>query len=136
MEKNIQKKCLISIIQLFDSNFIWFEGHLDENENYLDAAIRETEEESGLVEHKDYEIVDKNFSIEINYPVKNKLKKVVYWLAQMKDPETQVRLSDEHIDLKWVVLSEAIDLVKYETMSSVLKQAEEYLKKGHWNDIK
>ncbi len=49
----------------------------------------------------------------------------------MKDPETQVRLSDEHIDLKWVVLSEAIDLVKYETMSSVLKQAEEYLKKGH-----
>ena len=104
---------------------------MDENENYLDAAIRETEEESGLVEHKDYEIVDKNFSIEINYPVKNKLKKVVYWLAQMKDPETQVRLSDEHIDLKWVVLSEAIDLVKYETMSSVLMQAEEYLKKGH-----
>lgn len=102
---------------------------MDEGEDFLDAAIRETEEESGLVENTDYTIADKNFKVEINYLVKDKPKTVVYWLAELKDQFTKINLSDEHIDLKWLELAEAIDYAKYETMISVLKQCDDYLKK-------
>lgn len=112
---------------------------MDKGETFLEAAIRETEEEAGLVEHKDYSIVDRDFKIEIDYPVKKGLKQVVYWLAELNDADTKVTISDEHIALKWAVLPEAIDLVrhetnradrraKYESNASVLNRAEEYLK--------
>lgn len=105
----------------------------------MEAAIRETKEEAGLVEQKHYTIVDRDFKIEIDYPVKNRLKQVVYWLAEMNDVNTKIIISNEHIDLRWAVLPEAINLVrkesnsahkhaKYESNVSVLNQAEEYLR--------
>lgn len=103
-------------------------GHLDEGEDNLEAAIRETLEESGLVENKDYTILDRNYNIAINYLVKNKPKEVKYWIAEVHDNLTEVTLSDEHIDFRWAELQEAISLVKYEQMIDVLRQTEDYLK--------
>ena len=40
---------------------------MDPNEDFLTAAVRETKEEAGLDENKDYCIIDKSFKIEINY---------------------------------------------------------------------
>lgn len=106
-------------------------GHLDEGEDFLEAAIRETEEESGLIENTDYIIADKDYKIEINYLVKGKPKTVVYWLAEVKDQFTKITLSDEHIDSKWLDIEKAIEFAKYETMISVLKQCDEYIKKNN-----
>ena len=57
----------------------------------------------------------------------SKLKKVVYWLAELKDPFTVIELSDEHIDFKWADLDEAASLVGIETMT-VIHKAESFLK--------
>merc|ERR1712014_574678 len=60
-------------------------GHVDPGENVQQTAFRETVEESGL-EEADL-IVDAEFEHTIFYPVKGKLKKVVYFLAETKVPE-------------------------------------------------
>ncbi len=105
---------------------------MDEGENFLDAAKRETEEEANILEHRDYEIIDEKFKIEIEYPVQKKqsikLKKVVYWVAELKDPFKLIELSDEHIDFKWADYTEAMKLIEHEETTSVIKQAESFLK--------
>lgn len=40
-------------------------------------------------------------------------KRVVYWLAEMKDPEKEIRLSEEHLEFKWVNFQEASTLANY-----------------------
>ena len=103
---------------------------MDPNEDFLTAAIRETKEEAGLDENKDYCIIDKSFNIEINYLVKNKPKRVIYWLAELQNPDAKIDLSDEHINFKWLDLDNAVELVKYAQMQHALKEAHDYLNKA------
>lgn len=101
-------------------------GKLEYNEEFLDAAIRETFEETGLQIKEDYEIINNDFKLISEYPVKEKT--VVYWLAKTVDPNLEtIKLSDEHVDFRWATLNEAVDLIKYDGMKNVIKKAHEYL---------
>ena len=103
---------------------------MDAGEDDLTAAIRETVEEAGLRLNEDYEIVDKNFKIEVNYLVNSKPKRVTYWLAELKKPYGPITLSDEHQDFKWLDLEKAIEIVKYKEMIDVLNQCNTFLLKN------
>lgn len=50
---------------------------MDPGENEFKTAIRETEEEAGL-KREDYDVIE-NFKKELNYEVKGRLKRVIYW---------------------------------------------------------
>ncbi|KAJ8029130.1 Bis(5'-nucleosyl)-tetraphosphatase [asymmetrical] [Holothuria leucospilota] len=99
-------------------------GHVDPGEDFKAAALRETEEEAGLDETK-FNI--HNFEFRLEYSVKGRPKEVVYWLAELKDPDTPIRLSEEHQDYKWLPLSEACTYAKYEDLQKALKDAAEYI---------
>ncbi len=99
---------------------------MDPGETDLEAAIRETKEESGLELHKDYEISFEDFRIESNYMVngeKSKPKRVVYWLAQAKSDCSQVRLSDEHKNFKWADLNDCLNLVQFDESRRIIREA-------------
>ncbi|XP_013083426.2 bis(5'-nucleosyl)-tetraphosphatase [asymmetrical]-like [Biomphalaria glabrata] len=100
-------------------------GHVDPGESEWETALRETEEESG---YKQEQLnILKNFEHSLNYVVKNKPKRVVYWLAELKDSSTPVRLSEEHQDYKWAELEEACQLVKYHDTINLLRAADLFL---------
>ena len=106
-------------------------GHLDEGENELETAIRETKEESGLDIDLDYKIIDLNHRIELNYLVNGgKHQKIVYyWIARLdhiKNP--QIKLSDEHIDYKWLDLEKAVELAKFSDMQEALRNSEKFIR--------
>jgi bis(5'-nucleosidyl)-tetraphosphatase len=98
---------------------------LDEGETAFAAALRETREEAGLNENKDYKILNReNLSIVSNYVIHGvKPKQVTYWLAEVYDPNVKVVMSEEHQDFKWLNLSGACDIVGYEEMKLVLREA-------------
>lgn len=52
---------------------------------------------------------------------------MTYWLAEAKDPELKVQLSEEHKDRRWAQLNNAMELAKFEDMQKLLMRAEEYL---------
>lgn len=103
-------------------------GHLDEGENALQAAARETKEEAGL-EMTDLEVVQ-GFEEKLHYPVNGKPKDVIYYLARLINGEQKIHLSDEHQNFIWAKLPDACQLVKYNDTQSVLRKAEEFLKES------
>lgn len=75
--------------------------------------MRETIEETGLVP-ADYEL-DPNFKHEVSYKANTRPKRVVYWLARLRessDSSDPVRLSREHLSHAWLSLEEAEPLAR------------------------
>ncbi|CAD1479386.1 unnamed protein product [Heterotrigona itama] len=103
-------------------------GHVDPDESDMETALRETKEEAGL-SASDLNIFE-NVKHELNYHVNGKPKVVVYWLAELLDPEKPIRLSDEHQAFKWLSLEEACAVAKYQDMQNALKNFNDYILKN------
>uniref|UniRef100_A0A8C6YAC7 Bis(5'-nucleosyl)-tetraphosphatase [asymmetrical] n=1 Tax=Naja naja TaxID=35670 RepID=A0A8C6YAC7_NAJNA len=100
-------------------------GHVDPGEDDLGTALRETQEEAGLASSQ-FTILE-GFKKELNYVVSGKPKTVVYWLAELKDQDTEIQLSSEHQAFRWLTLSEACRLAKYKDMQGTLQEAHLFL---------
>lgn len=98
---------------------------MDPGEDDLQTALRETQEEAGL-DATHFSILE-GFKKELNYTVKGKPKTVIYWLAELKDSNTAIRLSWEHQAFRWLALDEACRLSEYKDMQSTLREAQQFL---------
>jgi 8-oxo-dGTP pyrophosphatase MutT (NUDIX family) len=109
------------------------EGHIDfvkghredTDKSYLDTAIRELEEETGIAEAR---IID-GFSHITNYEyyrdgVKH-IKRVDYFLAEVGS--TEVTVSHEHLDFEWLPFDKAYSKVTYDNAKELLEKAEEFM---------
>uniref|UniRef100_A0A3Q3IEY0 Bis(5'-nucleosyl)-tetraphosphatase [asymmetrical] n=1 Tax=Monopterus albus TaxID=43700 RepID=A0A3Q3IEY0_MONAL len=105
-------------------------GHVDPGEDDLTTALRETKEEAGLGTEQ-LQVID-GFVQELHYEVRGRPKEVRYWLAELRDPETAVTLSDEHQDYRWARLEEACTLARYKDLQDTLRAAHRHLQV--WQD--
>ncbi|BES89830.1 nudix (nucleoside diphosphate linked moiety X)-type motif 2 [Nesidiocoris tenuis] len=87
-------------------------GHLEGEETEMEAAYRETREESGLLQ--EHLRLIKGSQIPLEYTVHGKPKRVTYWIAELIDPETPVIISREHQAFAWATLERAKELVGYD----------------------
>lgn len=99
-------------------------GHVDPGETDEETAYRETLEESGLT--KDDFKVYEHSKYTLEYVVKGKPKVVIYWLAELINPNTEVKLSSEHTEYKWLNMENLNSYAKYEDMIGLIK---------HYNDL-
>lgn len=86
-------------------------GHVDPGEDDFTTALRETSEEAGYTAddlhiHKEEQKV-------LNYKVKGNDKTVIYWLAELRNPQKDPILSDEHTEFRWLKKDDAISLSGY-----------------------
>lgn len=65
---------------------------------------------------------------ELHYPVKGVDKRVVYWLAELKDSEKEVKLSEEHLDMKWLSFDAATKLANFPDFVAMLREYEEIIR--------
>ena len=96
------------LLQAIDRDHHWTppKGHLDPGEDFMTAALRETEEEAGLKENQ-LEINDLDAWEVLYYQRKGRPKMVKYWLAKLKKFDDKVVLSHEHQNYKWFKLEDA-----------------------------
>lgn len=98
-------------------------GNIETAESNIQAAIREAQEETGLV---NLTLINGfNEKIEYYYRRNQKLihKEVVYFLAEAKAKENAIILSHEHIGFKWAEFKEAFNRLTFENNRQILEKA-------------
>jgi 8-oxo-dGTP diphosphatase len=94
----------------------WPKGKLDEGESYEEAALREVEEETGLVCRLERPCG------EVSYPDRDGSQQVVrYWLMEPVSGEFQA--NTEVDELRWVTVAEARHLLTYEQDWALLRDS-------------
>lgn len=100
-------------------------GTMEPGETKEETAIRELEEETGLTA-----IIDEDFEESINYPFmthdKELVHKTVYFFTG-RATSTEVKLSHEHIDYKWLPYKEALTQLTYANGKTLLKKAHKHI---------
>lgn len=115
------------LLQASDGIHHWTppKGHVDPGENDLETALRETQEETGI--EASQLTVPEGFRRELNYMARKKPKTVIYWLAEVKDYDVEIRLSQEHQAYRWLGLDEACQLAQFEEMKATLQEGHQFL---------
>jgi len=101
---------------------------VDSGESELEAAYRETAEEAGILKHH-LQLID-GFEKVLHYKVRGKPKKVIYWLAQLHNPDTPVIISNEHQAYEWFPLDAAVQYASYPDMQKVLHDADAFIREN------
>lgn len=105
-------------------------GQLEKGESAVVAAMRETEEETGIA---DLELID-GFKQTIKYmykwppkdkKAKKKFKFVAFFLGKTK--KKKVVLSSEHQGFVWLPYEEALEKLTYYNAKNLLRKAENFL---------
>lgn len=120
---NEENKILVFVLEIYF--FTLLTGHVDPGEDDLQTAFRETQEEAGL-QASQLTLVE-GYRKELHYPVRGKPKTVVYWLAEVKDCNTEIKLSEEHQAFRWLKLEDACKFAEYEDMQATLKDVHQFL---------
>jgi 8-oxo-dGTP pyrophosphatase MutT (NUDIX family) len=107
-------------------------GKIEEEEKSLEAAIRETEEETGLG-LKDLKIKRKFKAYERFTYFRHKkriFKIVIFYLAETR--KRQIVISREHEGFGWFLYKDARQLLKfYKDSETVLKRAYDFIRLAH-----
>ena len=105
-------------------------GHCELNERYLETALRETEEETGI--QPDQIEIDTEFRFKIEYPVKYKrwgnevfTKKVKYFLGFI-EKRAPLKLT-EHAGAEWIKWSPPHEIQK-QTIDPLLQAVADHLR--------
>jgi len=104
-------------------------GNIRKDETPKEAAIRETEEETGLSVNQ-LEIVE-GFEEHARwfYRLEGQTvrKEVTYFLAETENEN--VKISEEHIGARWLSYEDALNLLQYKNSKKLLQKAEMFLRK-------
>jgi bis(5'-nucleosidyl)-tetraphosphatase len=104
-------------------------GNIREDETPKEAAVRETEEETGL--SADHLRIVEGFEERAIwfYRLEKQMvqKEVTYFLAETN--VENVKISEEHIGAKWLSFEDALNLLQYKNSKKLLQKAEDFLRK-------
>ncbi|GFE54596.1 chain A of Ap4a hydrolase [Babesia ovis] len=101
-------------------------GRLDPGESFIDAAYRETWEESGL--KKEAIEMDPSFQETLRYKTNDRDKECVYYLGKLIDPEAKVTISHEHTDYAWVPANSIGEYCDKESLCTMITNADSHIR--------
>ncbi|BAM42225.1 bis-(5'-nucleosyl)-tetraphosphatase [Theileria orientalis strain Shintoku] len=115
------------LLRASDKPYHWTppKGRLDPGESIMDAALRETKEESGLSQSC-YKL-ENDFVEKLYYKAHGADKECTYHLARLTDSSCQITLSEEHTEYKWVKLEEVPEYCDKESLRELFVKAHQYL---------
>ena len=93
-------------------------GGIEKEEEVMDAAKREVEEETGITEY--IRIIDKVHFFKYKNEDGVVLEEYVFGVEV--HPDTEIKISGEHVDFKWCSFDEAISLLKHEDNKMAFKK--------------
>lgn len=100
-------------------------GHIEKGENEIETVKREVEEETGLRDIKFLEGFKEGIKYFFRWENKNIIKFVTFYLAETRTED--IKISEEHIDYKWLSYEEALKQLTFKNAKDILKKANTFL---------
>jgi len=120
-------KNLFLLLHYPSGHWDFVKGKMEKGETIYETAIRETKEETGII---DVKFLD-NFEewIKYNFQYQGELvhKKVVFFLAETNTKD--VEISHEHLDYTWMDYNTAMEKTTFDNAKTVLTKAQMLLSK-------
>lgn len=111
------------LIKDFHNNWGFPKGHLENDETFKQAAIREIKEEVGIDVN-----INGTFKTELVYKMPNGIEKhSLYYIAEFAK-QVPNRQLEEVQEIKILKYDDAYDLLTFDNMKQTLKQAHKYIK--------
>ena len=121
------EKILFLLLHYPSGHWDFVKGKIEEGESLLETAIRETKEETGIL---DVNFLD-NFEewIQYSFQFQGELiqKKVVFFLGETKTKD--VKISHEHVNYTWMDYSTAMEKTTFKNAKTVLSKSYALLSK-------
>ena len=100
-------------------------GKVEQNETPHETAIRETREETGIINIEYLDGFEESVEYDFRFKKEDIHKKVIFFLA--KTNEKNIQLSHEHNDYLWLEYNDALKKTTFENAKNVLSKAHEFL---------
>ena len=100
-------------------------GKMEKNESVHDTALREAQEETGIVDVHFFDGFEEWIEYEFGYRGELVCKKVVFFLAETNT--TDIAISDEHQNYTWADYDTAMSIVTFDNAKRVLTKAQQAL---------
>lgn len=127
-------KVLMAYHNIYQS-WSWVGGHADGNANLLEVALKETTEETGLMDISP--LANKIYSLEIlgvpghmkkGFPIATHLHLNVTYLIEASETELTRVKEDENSAIKWMELKEAVEACAEPEMKIIYEKLNDKLK--------
>lgn len=118
-------KNLFLLLHYPSGHWDFVKGKMEKNESYNETAIRETREETGIIDINFVEGFEE--WIEYNFQFQKELvnKKVVFFLAETKTKD--IEISHEHQNFIWLNYIDAMEKTTFDNAKTVLSKAQKKL---------
>lgn len=121
------KKILFLLLHYPSGHWDFVKGKMESGESPHETAIRETREETGIIDVKFLDYFEE--WIQYNFQFKGELveKKVVFFLGETKTKD--IKISHEHLNYTWMDYSTAMEKITFDNAKTVLSKSYALLSK-------
>jgi len=121
------EKILFLLLHYPSGHWDFVKGKMESGESPLVTAIRETKEETGIIDVKFLDYFEE--WIQYNFQFNGELvqKKVVFFLGETKTKD--IKISHEHLNYTWMDYSTAMEKITFDNAKTVLSKSYALLSK-------
>lgn len=121
------EKILFLLLHYPSGHWDFVKGKMESGESPHETAIRETREETGIIDVKFLDYFEE--WIQYNFQFNGELvqKKVVFFLGETKTKD--IKISHEHLNYTWMDYSTAMEKITFDNAKTVLSKSYALLSK-------
>ena len=120
-------KILFLLLHYPSGHWDFVKGKVEGEESTHETAIRETREETGIIDITFLENFEEWIKYDFQYQGELVHKKVVFFLAETKTKE--VKISHEHLNYTWMDYNTSMEKTTFDNAKTVLTRAQTLLTK-------
>jgi 8-oxo-dGTP pyrophosphatase MutT (NUDIX family) len=121
------EKILFLLLLYPSGHWDFVKGKMEKGESPHETAIRETKEETGIIDTKFLDNFEEWIEYEFQFEGELVHKKVVFFLGETKTKN--VKISHEHLNYTWMDYAEAMEKTTFDNAKTVLSKSYSLLSK-------
>lgn len=121
------EKILFLLLHYPSGHWDFVKGKMESGESPLVTAIRETKEETGIIDVKFLDYFEEWIQYNFQFKGELVLKKVVFFLGETKTKD--IKISHEHLNYTWMNYSAAMEKITFDNAKTVLSKSYALLSK-------